>query len=234
MSTPAKAHEPTMEEILASIRRIISDDEAPAAAAPARPAGGPRPAAPPQPAPVPEALGQDDIDEMFSTSDQPTEPSRAAPKPAEPARVAPKPVLPPPPIATRKPARSDDLDVLELTPAMQEPPPASAAPGTPAAAPIMRGPVRPAPPPAVSAAPEPPPAAPPPADRLLSAESDDAVSKAFGSLANTILSNNARTIDDLVREMLRPMLRAWLDDNLPPLVERLVRAEIERVARGGR
>ena len=36
----------------------------------------------------------------------------------------------------------------------------------------------------------------------------------------------------LVREMLRPMLKVWLDDNLPSLVERLVRAEIERVSRG--
>jgi len=34
--------------------------------------------------------------------------------------------------------------------------------------------------------------------------------------------------------MLRPMLKSWLDDNLPSLVERLVRSEIERVSRGGR
>jgi hypothetical protein len=34
-----------------------------------------------------------------------------------------------------------------------------------------------------------------------------------------------------MKEMLRPMLKAWLDDNLPSLVERLVRAEIERVTR---
>ncbi len=36
----------------------------------------------------------------------------------------------------------------------------------------------------------------------------------------------------LTREMLRPMLKTWLDDNLPVIVERLVSAEIERVARG--
>ena len=51
-------------------------------------------------------------------------------------------------------------------------------------------------------------------------------------LAQTVLVQNARTLEDLVREMLRPMLRSWLDENLPGLVERLVRAEIERVARG--
>ena len=43
---------------------------------------------------------------------------------------------------------------------------------------------------------------------------------------------NSRTLDDLVQEMLRPMLKNWLDDNLPSMVERLVRAEIERVSRG--
>ena len=51
-------------------------------------------------------------------------------------------------------------------------------------------------------------------------------------LANTVLSNNARTLEDLVKEMLRPMLKSWLDDNLPGLVERIVKAEIERVSRG--
>ena len=49
---------------------------------------------------------------------------------------------------------------------------------------------------------------------------------------NTVLSNNARTLEDLVKEMLRPMLKSWLDDNLPGLVERIVKAEIERVSRG--
>jgi hypothetical protein len=39
-----------------------------------------------------------------------------------------------------------------------------------------------------------------------------------------------RTLQDLVQGTLRPMLKLWLDDNLPPLVERLVRAEIERLA----
>ena len=43
---------------------------------------------------------------------------------------------------------------------------------------------------------------------------------------------NARTLEDLVKEMLQPLLKTWLDDNLPGLVERLVRAEIERVSRG--
>jgi uncharacterized protein len=69
---------------------------------------------------------------------------------------------------------------------------------------------------------------------LLSNQASNSISSAFGSLAHTVLSQNARTVDDLVKEMLKPLLKGWLDDNLPTLVERLVRAEIERVARGGR
>lgn len=68
--------------------------------------------------------------------------------------------------------------------------------------------------------------------RLVSTATNAAVSTAFGTLARTVASNS-RTVDDLVTEALRPMLKAWLDENLPTLVERLVRAEIERVARQG-
>jgi cell pole-organizing protein PopZ len=71
-------------------------------------------------------------------------------------------------------------------------------------------------------------------DRLLSPTSTAADSAAFNSLASTVLSENARTLEDIVKEMMRPMLREWLEQNLPSLVERVVRAEIERVARGGR
>ena len=59
-----------------------------------------------------------------------------------------------------------------------------------------------------------------------------AVDSAFNQLAQSVFTQNGRTIEDLVRDMLRPMLKTWLDDNLPGLVERLVRAEIERVSRG--
>ena len=82
-----------------------------------------------------------------------------------------------------------------------------------------------------------PPAAPQrsvsePPPQLLSSATSAAVDSAFNTLAQTVLVQNARTLEDLVREMLRPMLKTWLDDNLPGVVERLVRAEIERVSRG--
>lgn len=68
--------------------------------------------------------------------------------------------------------------------------------------------------------------------QLMSSETSAAVDSAFNALAQTVLVQNARTLEDLVHEMLRPMLKSWLDDNLPGMVERLVRAEIERVSRG--
>jgi cell pole-organizing protein PopZ len=73
-----------------------------------------------------------------------------------------------------------------------------------------------------------------PGGRLLSPQADRAVHSAFDQLASTILSDQARTLEDLVKDMMRPMLKHWLDDNLPVLVERLVREEIERVSRGRR
>ena len=69
-------------------------------------------------------------------------------------------------------------------------------------------------------------------DGLLSPDANRAVHSAFTNLAGTILSNNARTLEDLVKELLRPMLKDWLDDNPPSMVERMVRQEIERGSRG--
>lgn len=213
-----------MEEILASIRRIIADDDATKTAKPAEPppapkpvpppvAAAPKPAPPPPPAPKPApppvaANNQDDIDAMLADLD-------AAPK------------APPP-----KPRPAPMPDILDLTEAMAAPvpppppsPPASNFRTIDGASDVVFTER----PPAAPAAP-PPPAAP---DRaLISNTTLAAVDSAFNSLAHTVLGNNARTLEDLVKEMLRPMLKSWLDDNLPGLVDRIVRAEIERVSRG--
>ena len=69
---------------------------------------------------------------------------------------------------------------------------------------------------------------------MLSAEANASVASAFQALSTSVQMASAEAIDRQVRDMLRPMLKQWLDDNLPVMVERLVRAEIERVARGGR
>jgi hypothetical protein len=69
---------------------------------------------------------------------------------------------------------------------------------------------------------------PPLIDRgLISNETIAAVDSAFNTLANTIIGQKARTLEDLVKEMLRPMLKSWLDDNLPSLVERIVRVDTD-------
>jgi cell pole-organizing protein PopZ len=72
---------------------------------------------------------------------------------------------------------------------------------------------------------------PTPAETLLSHEASASVSGAFERLGASMRPSQPLTVEELMREMLRPMLKAWLDDNLPSLVERLVRAEIERVTR---
>jgi uncharacterized protein len=69
---------------------------------------------------------------------------------------------------------------------------------------------------------------------LTSRETDAAVTHSFETLAVGLAAQNPTLIEGIVREMIRPMLKTWLDDNLPSVVERLVRAEIQRVARGGR
>lgn len=74
------------------------------------------------------------------------------------------------------------------------------------------------------------------APAILSGNSAQAVNAAFGKLADSVLTRatNDRSVEDVTRELLRVMLKQWLDENLPSMVERLVREEIERVARTGR
>jgi len=238
MTQPAKVQEPSMEEILASIRRIIADDEArpasaekpassPAAAKPAvmkdippsaiapapKPVAAPKPAPPPPPpAPEPAASNnQDDIDAMLASLDAATPEADIRPAPPEPEpdvfELTDEMALPEPAPAAATFSKVEPQDDIEFTEAKAS----------------RRQPAY-----------EPPFESAAPARPILSHSTVSAVESAFNSLANTVLSNNARTLEDLVKEMLRPMLKSWLDDNLPGLVERIVKAEIERVSRGGR
>jgi cell pole-organizing protein PopZ len=249
MTQPAKVQEPSMEEILASIRRIIADDEAkPAAAekpasppAPEKPAQAPagrpaikdippstipaaqaaatKPAPAPKPspaAPTPAATNsQDDIDAMLASLDEATpEADIRPPQPdgevlelTDEMALPDPPRAPPPTSSFHKVEPQDDIEFTES-----------------AARALHRQPAY-EPPPFESASNAQP-------QQILSRSTVSAVESAFNSLANTVLSNNARTLEDLVKEMLRPMLKSWLDDNLPGLVERIVKAEIERVSRG--
>ena len=65
---------------------------------------------------------------------------------------------------------------------------------------------------------------------MLSREATAAVGSAFNTLTETVKKHEP-TLEDVVREALRPMLKSWLDENLPRVVERMVEAEIERVTR---
>lgn len=71
-------------------------------------------------------------------------------------------------------------------------------------------------------------------ETLLSDNAASSVASHFEALTTSLFINENGLVEKYVQDMLRPMLKQWLDDNLPSIVERLVRAEIERVARGGR
>jgi uncharacterized protein len=218
MTQPARAQEPSMEEILASIRRIIADDDATKSTPPA--ADGAKGAAAQSPAPQP----------VTPPPRMPVAPPAPAPA-AEPSAAAPAVFEE----FEEGGVDAEPPDILELTESMAALPPAAAqAPrASLGSAPQFRtidgesdvgfedAIERSAPPVHVE-----------PEAHLISASTKSAVDSAFNSLAQTVLVQNARTLEDLVREMLRPMLKGWLDENLPGLVERLVRAEIERVSRG--
>ncbi|MFY9694205.1 MAG: DUF2497 domain-containing protein [Xanthobacteraceae bacterium] len=206
-----------MEEILASIRRIIADDDANKSPPPrspeppkaqselapppepvfsAPPAPPPRPGVEPEPLPMmeePSPLDATNMADQASDILDLTESMAAAIPPLSPTNSLGS-AMPNPVAQFRTIDGSSDVGFDEGG-------------DRPAAAEEERG-------------------------RLISNATSAAVDSAFNALAQTVLVQNARTLEDLVREMLRPMLKTWLDDNLPGTVERLVRAEIERVSRG--
>jgi cell pole-organizing protein PopZ len=186
MSDPKAQQEPTMEEILASIRQIISEDNQ-APAQPGAPAPAAAPAAPPPAAPKVEVLEL--TDEV-----------------------------------------KDDGSVVAITP---EPP------------------AEPPPPPPVVAAPPPPPPPPPPPlrppvaeaieidddDGLVSPPIASQAAAHLGSLASAMsatravpLGNTAQTLEELVRELLKPMLKEWLDANLATIVQQAVDREVAKLS----
>jgi len=203
MTADSAQREPTMEEILASIRRIISEDDKPAEAQgevldlkPAEPAPAPEPvkAAPPPPAP------------------------KAAAQPAAPP--PPKPAPAPAPEIFSAPASEpeEELIIVERQPETAPlPPPVAAAPAP-----------RPAP------APEPRPVFRPLEDGLVAEPAAAKAAGQLGKLMGSMMVQSGITLDDVVRELMKPMLKDWLDANLPQLVEIEVQKEIERIRRMAR
>jgi uncharacterized protein len=161
-----RAHEPSMEEILASIRNIIADERGPAKG----------------PAPKPTPLTAAPLPQIVYSHD-PAPPQGEVSESSQPQDVS------GPTVVWRRPQ-------VEAEPASDAP---------------QRN-----------------------EEPLLSPEASEAAALSFGVLSADLAVRGAELADSMVRETLRPMLKQWLDENLPAIVERLVRAEIQRIARGGR
>ena len=193
MSDPT-AQEPTMEEILASIRRIISEDDAPAETA-AAPEPEPAPAPAPEPEPFPSAALMDET-----------------PSVQEPEAV--------------------EEDILELTDTYE-------APAVESIGDLDVSSPEPEAPTAWTA-----PAPTPDYDSLVGESAAASAASAFAGLHASLKPASAApaptgdlnfisgsTVEGMVAEMLKPLLKNWLDANLPGIVERAVKAEVERISR---
>ena len=185
------SQEPTMEEILASIRRIISEDDAPVdAVSEAEPAEDVAPAAP-EPAVTAAAEPEDEVLDLV-------DPLPAAPPPAE---------------------THGDLDVFTA--------PAPAAAPEPVFEPEPEPVFTPAPAPKLAPA-----SFVDPQERLVGDYAAGAAASAFGSLAAAVtMPKEGRSLEDVTRELLRPLIKSWLDENLPRIVEAKVEEEVQRIAR---
>lgn len=196
MAQESADQEPTMEEILASIRRIINEDAEPKPAQEAAPE--PQAAAEPAPEPEPEPvdMAEDDVLELTDRVEDDAVSGGTAPM-----------------------AIADDLMIIDRE---DEPEPE----------------------PEPEPAPEPVAAARPRASRNRCLSPSRTTTRSWTRLASlaagmfAALSDNLRvssdqgqTLEGIVREMMRPMLKKWLDDNLPAIVEEKVQAEVERIAR---
>ena len=189
--------EPTMEEILASIRRIINEDdeEQPEEAAPepeAEPEPEPvaevEPDPEPEPEPEPEAALEDEALELTDRVEDEAEPVE------EPISVA------------------EDIMIVDREDEVEP---------------------EPEPEPDFAAEPEPVAEETEEEDALVDAAPASAAAGMFAALSENlrVSSEQGQTLEGIVREMMRPMLKQWLDDNLPSIVEEKVQAEVERIAR---
>ncbi len=205
--------EPSMEDILASIRKILSEDEeegegGEAAAAEAAPepeaASEPEPAADPEPEPEPEP----DPDPVVEDDEDDGPDLAALLADEEDEDVA--------PAAEEEIALTDDLAADDDFAAEPEaPPPPPPPPQQPQQQPPMQSFGQ---------------------NGLVADQVEQASGAHIAQLAQAVaqeraltLGNQGITIEQLVREICTPVLKQWLDHNLPYMVERIVRQEIERI-----
>jgi cell pole-organizing protein PopZ len=187
MNDPKNANDPSMDDILASIRKIISDDEARAQASVQHPG---RPAVTPSGGPRLNAGG----DDVLLLTDLIEEP-----KPGAAGDAAPPPI----PLPRIDPVRAAEMPQPSFEPDRSD-------------AGLIGGGA------AASAS---------SAFSRLSQAVDDSVARSAAPEPGPMVGNNGKTVEELVKETLRPMLKEWLDRNLPTLVERYVEREIARLTR---
>ena len=196
MSDAKAQQEPSMEEILASIRRIISEDgekegegAQPEVAAAEPPIPEPPPLEPPVSEPVDEM--EDDVLELTEVVEEEASPlPDDDPEPPFPDEPMIEPEPSPAAAAPQRPFLDDDTLLS----------PDATRVASDAMSRLLQRPE--------------PPSAP------------DAGSSGLGAMA----VGDGKTVEDIVRELLRPMLRDWLEANLPPMVERIVQREVESIA----
>jgi cell pole-organizing protein PopZ len=188
-SASLKVNEPSMEDILASIRRIISDDDALRSSEPDEPSSSP----------LSNVL---DIAELHVSPLIAPSPNESVLGPWSRGEALAVDTHAEDDIVEDRHIPAERAERIPAPIAVRESPPVIAAPVEHAAAGV-----------------------------LISNETSASVSGAFDLLSASLKPSQPQTVDDLMKEMLRPMLKAWLNDNLPSLVERLVRDEIERVTR---
>jgi len=220
MADEASQKEPSMEEILASIRRIISED----GEEEEKPEAG-------------QAAAQEETPQAFDGA-----PDELLPIEASPAEVPPGEAVDP------ADAGDDVLELTEevddngnAVEAQAVEPVAEAFEPAPVPVPAPEPVLEPEPIAAAQVQTEAPPPAPPELDQsLIENITEDTAAGAFAALASQMgmsevdregqkIAPGGRTIEDHVLEMLRPMLREWLDKHLPQVVQRLVQREIDRI-----
>lgn len=206
-----RAEEPSMEEILASIRRIISEDGAADEAEPAPAPKAAKPAPKPQPVAEPEPEPEPEVDFEPVPAEEPEPEFEPEPEIEEEAFVP----------------EEEEEDILDLTEKVEE---------DAEVEPLFEEQRRRA-----QAAPQPQPDFEEEDEGLVSPPKRDEAVSSFANLTSTLEARHPelpigaghKTLESLTKEVMRPMLKDWLDKNLPHIVERLVREEIERIARQG-
>ncbi len=188
MSETEGQEEPTMEEILASIRKIISEDDVEEGEAVAESEAAPEPEPEPEVESEPESEQEDDI--TLEEDDQVLELTEMAEEESEP-EPEPEPEIEPEPEPEPEAEMEFEQAIDDVDPSDGE-------------------------------------------DVLMSGQASEFAMDQFGVLSDLLTTGYqgaGNTLEDLVREMLKPMLQSWLDQNLPSIVERMVAKEIARLAR---